>query len=104
MKNEGTASNQIEKIASKQKEISKNQTAYIPHFKTYLDNLPKLLTNPIRKSPFRNLIMEQTDQVLFTTEIGGSEKFLVGIARKPEQPDYSTEHCSTQPRNRMGTY
>ena len=54
------------------------------NFNTYLDNLiqeAKLLNKPLGKSIPRNLMIgtEQPDQVSFTTEIGGSVKFLVDI-------------------------
>ena len=42
------ASNTIENIASKKKEITRNQIAFNPHLKSYLDNLP---TTSL-KSPF----------------------------------------------------
>ena len=34
------ASETIEQIASEQKEISRNHIKYIPHLKTYLNNIP----------------------------------------------------------------
>ena len=59
----------MEKIASKQKEIARNQIAYITHIKAYLDNLTKILTTLLGKIILRNLIMEQPAQVSLTTEI-----------------------------------
>ena len=37
---EPNASNIIEQIANEQKEITRNQTSFNPHLKSYLDNLP----------------------------------------------------------------
>ena len=54
--------------------------AYIPYLKSYLKNLPKLLTTLLGNSPPRNLVTEQPAQVLLKVKTGGYEKFLVGIA------------------------
>ena len=54
-----TASNQIELIAIEQKYIARNQVAYIPHFKFYINNISKLLTTIFGKCPLRNLMTEQ---------------------------------------------
>ena len=37
---ESNTRNEIEQIASKQKEIARNQTTFNTHFKAYLENLP----------------------------------------------------------------
>ena len=60
---------------TKQKEIAINQIAYITHFKSYLDNILRLLTTPLGKFPPRNMMIEQLAGVLLPTEIGGSENF-----------------------------
>ena len=60
--------------------MARNKIAYILHFKSYLKNIPKLLTPPLGTFTPRNIIMEQRAQVSFPTEIVGSENISVGIA------------------------
>ena len=62
--------------------MERNQIEYIKHFKDYLKNLPNLLTTLLGKIIPRNLMTgtRKPAQVLLPTEIGGSVKFLVGIA------------------------
>ena len=73
---EPNLSNKIKQIVSKQKEISRYQTTFNTHFRTYLDNTPiPSLTTPLRGSITRNrmLGMEQPSKILFlTTDIWGS--------------------------------
>ena len=59
--------------------MARNQISYVPQFKSYLENMPKLLTTILGKIIPRNLMKEQPYQVSLTTEIGGSEEFSVGI-------------------------
>ena len=70
-----TISNQIVQIVGKQKEIARNQIAYIPHYKVYINKITKLLTNPIGNFPPRNMMTEQSAQVSLLIVIGGDEKY-----------------------------
>ena len=71
----------LNKNASKKVEHNVSKTIDL---EAYLENLlegTKLLTTPLGNIVTTNLMRgtEQTFQVLFPTEIGGSVKFLVGI-------------------------
>ena len=70
----------LNKLLANKRKFARNQIAYVPHLKYYLENIPKLLTTTLGTSPPRNMITQQPAQVLLTTEIGGSVKFSVGIA------------------------
>ena len=53
---EQTESNKIEKIENKQKEIARNKIKSITYFKDYLNDFPKIMTTPLRKTISRNLM------------------------------------------------
>ena len=68
------------KLRSNKIKFERNQIEYIPHFKAYLDILPKLLTTPLGKWPPNNIMTENMSRVSFLIEIRGSKTFSVGIA------------------------
>ena len=56
-------SNQIEQIASEQKEIARNQIAYITHFKAYLKNIPTpSMYTPFGRNTAKKIYILTTDQ------------------------------------------
>ena len=57
------ASNKIEQIVIEQKEIRRSQTAYTPHLKTYLDNLPATsLTTPFWRNNDKKISILEMDK------------------------------------------
>ena len=59
--------NRIEQIESKQKEIARNQTAYTPNFKAYLDNIPIPSLTTTLGNCFRTDTLNWTDLTIQPT-------------------------------------
>ena len=60
---EENGSKTIEQKPSKQKKIARNQIAYIPHLKYYLNNLPTTsFSTPFERNTAKQIFISATDQ------------------------------------------